>query len=1327
MLRQLITQVPHAMLFLRKLETIDVLEQGNRLARFTRSLEADSVRINGPAGEETWLLSEADFTAEARTLRKRHPLIRDRHAQVRIALRPGETVDGRLYATLPTRIPTGLQLHLDSSFFPRFDRKGILLDAGYEGDWNRAAITAAALLIADTAEGLARALGPKQFWALVSDARTLHGRGTGESKPPLAELWPKLTETLPAATVMWTRSEEWARVDETVATGNDSALAGLLEDLGAPTVAPLIAALVPERALKIERIDLSRLLTQLEEQPLRDGATVEELPAALRSERRRTALRKELGRLVHASDGLDEEAKDTLRTLPIWQAHDGRFNSFQNSWLVPPDAVGPLAGFASYAFVAWPGKDAGSKALAEVGDRYSVEQALKDLASDPKADLEGLPAREAKGILAWFKARVGDLSDEQLEHLGDLPLVPTHQGLRAAAATVQTGRFNDPLQLTSVLDRKATKGLEPLIAKLGVRKLTFEDYLREHVAELDPEATVSIRALSELVRQCARRRDTIDGDPALARILETLAWIPCKDGQRRPPGEVYFNTLLVREVLGGSAPLVHPSIRPNTSPGDLLRLLGVSDAPRPDDIAARVEEITEDAPDEHRITQLITILRYLSEHGGDLQSIDFAPLRHADWLPAEGKGGWHAPNRVYLTFDRNLFASSARFIALRRVDQERLRTTLTALGCPTSPSAALVVEDVIHRAAEDEPPTPQQLRWLDSHASDQDVATLSEHAFLPTMEGRLERPERLFRDPHQLTPWRATLRRGFHAHVSLLEVLGVATGPGVDAAIDVLLEIAASSRTREPLTDETLAVVNSCWDLLTSAGVTDLARLGSDPVVPAADRRLRSTSAMLLEDVPDVDRWLSSRAQQHLVALDGRQHAFEAAGVGRLSQQRRGEVLARTEAIEGHWIEDRVHERRLQLARIVAGEAGDWHGVVELTRAVAVIAIGALTVRYRLENLPTLPQNPEVEEGAFHDRDRDELLVCVTDGRPDWPAFAHVVRDEILPGSTPGASLAIGIALSADSLTDADERLGDYPPLRDEVRAAFERAASDKPDATPAYEPDESYDEEYDHDGDGGDHEDAGEHDIGADTGLGGDADAAHDEDEAEHEEDEAGLGGEHAHDIEGAHGGGEGEGGRARGGTAGADGRGATDRRGATTDGKGRKGRGSSGKGGASSADYQLISYVSTHDGATDSPDGASGEQEHRDAAGEAGVDLVIAHLEDELRGTGSQIEKMPDKNKGYDILVRDEHGVPTRYIEVKSTEGRWGLRGVGLSDAQFIHAQKERVKYWLYVVEFLYESDAQVWWIRDPATRVRYFHYDHGWQAATEGKAWVKGAREV
>jgi hypothetical protein len=343
----------------------------------------------------------------------------------------------------------------------------------------------------------------------------------------------------------------------------------------------------------------------------------------------------------------------------------------------------------------------------------------------------------------------------------------------------------------------------------------------------------------------------------------------------------------------------------------------------------------------------------------------------------------------------------------------------------------------------------------------------------------------------------------------------------------------------------------------------------------------------------------------------------------------------------------------------------------------------------------------------------------VTAGRPDWHALARAVRDEIVPGFRPATSLAIKAALAAQSPGDSDAELTDYPPLRDEVLAEFQRVAQEQ--AHDADFPDgadsdgDDYDEPYEDDGDTEPYEQDGTADDEEEPGGAQDGSDLEDQQDG----DDPGQG---------------------RSGTGTGTGGGSTEPAGGSQNGSAANGHSRDHGNGAAAGerkrrtskknggrpDSQLISYVSPNltDRSPSRNEDGTHEQHLRDAAGEAGVDLVIKHLETELRESGSRIEKMPEKNKGYDILVRDANDEPQCYIEVKATAGAWGLRGVGLTDPQFTLARIERERYVLYVVEHLYQPQAHLWWIRDPAGRVDYFHYDRGWQTAAEGQAAVTGA---
>jgi hypothetical protein len=127
---------------------------------------------------------------------------------------------------------------------------------------------------------------------------------------------------------------------------------------------------------------------------------------------------------------------------------------------------------------------------------------------------------------------------------------------------------------------------------------------------------------------------------------------------------------------------------------------------------------------------------------------------------------------------------------------------------------------------------------------------------------------------------------------------------------------------------------------------------------------------------------------------------------------------------------------------------------------------------------------------------------------------------------------------------------------------------------------------------------------------------------------------------------------------------------------------------------------------------DGAD-ENDERTAVDEAGIAAVV-HFE---RECGRVPDVKDHNNKGFDVLSEYPDGEIARYIEVKSSRGPWDELGVGLSDAQFLHAQRVEDQYWLYVVEFaLSPEHRRIWPIPDPARQVTDFMFDDGWKGLAE-----------
>lgn len=136
----------------------------------------------------------------------------------------------------------------------------------------------------------------------------------------------------------------------------------------------------------------------------------------------------------------------------------------------------------------------------------------------------------------------------------------------------------------------------------------------------------------------------------------------------------------------------------------------------------------------------------------------------------------------------------------------------------------------------------------------------------------------------------------------------------------------------------------------------------------------------------------------------------------------------------------------------------------------------------------------------------------------------------------------------------------------------------------------------------------------------------------------------------------------------------------------------------------YSYVSSNTTPDG-TDSEDSELRKQVARAA--------VAAVMDYESRN-GRNAKSMPHTNPGYDILsVADGE---ERYIEVKGTEGEWGVRGVTLTRKQFYYKKDNPASnFWLYVVENAL-TNPHIYRIQDPSSKVNRFAFDSGWKRIAE-----------
>lgn len=125
--------------------------------------------------------------------------------------------------------------------------------------------------------------------------------------------------------------------------------------------------------------------------------------------------------------------------------------------------------------------------------------------------------------------------------------------------------------------------------------------------------------------------------------------------------------------------------------------------------------------------------------------------------------------------------------------------------------------------------------------------------------------------------------------------------------------------------------------------------------------------------------------------------------------------------------------------------------------------------------------------------------------------------------------------------------------------------------------------------------------------------------------------------------------------------------------------------------------------------------QRESAKEIGDKGENYILAHKEILLLSKDNDFQKTPTNNKGFDIYEKDTNGQIIRYIEVKTLTGQWAQGGVGITKDQLEFAQKEKDKWWLFVVENISTDNTKVYQFKNPILEANRFMFDSSWKQLT------------
>lgn len=1294
MIHELEQALPVAMLFLKRLRTIEILRTTRLVRSFQRIDDGNALILSegDPAKDRVWHLMHGDFSEAARRLSREHSgrIEAKRSSSVTLAVPAGELPAGLLCACLPTEQSEGLPFHINADFFTSTDRKRVIFAADYQAEWNREALKAAARALGDRIGQLPSVVGATRLWQLLSSLKEISEKAEkGTAERTLGHFWASVAPQLSENPVIHTSRGDWTTPKEAcfLLQREEVAATDLLEDLGVRVVSESLRPflnLLRSEPVGVPLIDVERLSGVLISHGLTQRIRPRDLPAPLRSTTRWEALWAEIATLLSRQQRTAksrEEDERRLRGVSLAPGRDGDIWPCEDIFAADDEAVLLFEDLRlGIPFVA---ENSAFSPLRDLCSNFTVASAFEALSRVDVQDLERLCQEGGtvlKDLFAWFENRRHlILADAELKaRLVSLPIYPTAGRLRPLSELVLAGGdFTDPLGLADLVDLEALGGRREFLLDLGASTLDFSTYVTASLPRALADGGLALGKRRAAIRLLASHIGRLRDNEGAHRSLTGAQLVECTDGQFREARECHFDGNEVRSCLHPDAPIATLPKENEAAVRDLYAWLGVAAEPRLSAIVERVRELASEPYSPTIVGQIQRIVQHLAERargGNDLPEL--AALKSAKWLPAAGNvDRFYAPGELYAVYQAHIFETQAFFLDVPRNIQNAGRALLDVLGVQISPPPALVVRHLIHCATQGDPVHSDVYRYLNENAEDPALSQLEGRRCLWLGES-YRMPAEVFWGEHPFGRYRHRLSEQLRAYASLLKRLRVRETPTWEDALRVLNEVAVEfGSPKRPLDDETHAVVLACWRSIGraleegEASAEAVAKLHSVRCVPNPNHMLYRPDWMFFENRAGLAAKFGAFLAQNVTARPiGVGRALEQAGVRSLGTAVEVELLECTDPVDDHDMSSRLRSRRAELGRVVGiyDTADDQTAALKRLDGIRCQSAESIGIRYRLRAFNQERHSDMEHVPALYQPERERLVFSRKEVPTPWAAIARELAIALFPEEDPGRFAAgfkealappspeeaaktldeLGYARLDTSVVELSsapataETLGVSTPVEDAIPAGLSSESPPSGDAgiTPA---------------------------EAVSQLLGGDTPSP-----------TAPIDGVETEAYWGSR---QPVGGKVPG------------------FGKHRR-------------PPVLRSYIPAPE--SGETEGHLSTEPGRSPVDEAGV----RHVMDFELGAGRIPVEMPHNNPGYDIESRDSSGRTLRYIEVKSLSGLWTDTFATLSRLQFDKATELGDQFWLYVVERAEMDDFRIHRIQSPAHKANHFMFDDGWRVSAE-----------
>lgn len=801
--------VKHACLFLKQIRVLEVKRSGNLFRRIETSYEGNQILLQDGDKVEVWTIFEGDFSQKASILRSKYwGVIEDKkRTSVQIAVPDSPDLDGCLYAFLPSETNTQLPFHINADFYPTPDRKRILFDHSPKGEWNRCAIECAIEILAQHIPDLVNLFPPQKFWEFLR--RVNLGSKSSTIDASFTRFWDRAKQSvMQTPCVPAVNTPQRYTPPETIFLITEAQVksAHILSELGLSVVDPSLRAfqnLLLE--CKVRKLNLSDIIRFFEEKELCQTVSLTRMPKSLQSPEEWEVFWS----LLEDLSKQQAQISPQLKKLAIAFGSDG------NLWI--PSKMVRTDEATQHLFTTIAPEQVWFDPRGHQGDlpgqlikEFSLNDAINLLKTHIRRiqQLWGEEKFPIKELYEWLENRKGDITDEIKQQLRHLPIWPAADGnLHTLHSLYLPGDFQDPLGLTQLVDLKALGGKrEFLETTLGVERLDFANYVSEYVPSKIQNEQLPSQTKVELLCVLAENLGKIQEDETIRNKLVNLPIIWCGEDRFEKAENCYFENEEIRQVLGEDVVFAKVPGKKQEAVKSLYEWLGVATSPRVRDLLGRIKQIIQREPDEESIQKIEKIFEFIAsqwETWDDRCRNQFSELKDLPWLPGTKKPEWQKPREVYSDFQKYLFESQGNFLKFSHKVQQKGSKFLDFLGVGSTPTPRQVVNHLIYCSENGKEINVQVYSFLDQNTSDPAIGGLEEKPCLYLPNGQHIRPQDVFWEEHPFGDFRHTLGPDWRKYQNLLDRLGVKNKPNGHDAIRVLLEIAEKfGNTHKPLTGE---------------------------------------------------------------------------------------------------------------------------------------------------------------------------------------------------------------------------------------------------------------------------------------------------------------------------------------------------------------------------------------------------------------------------------------------------------------------------------------------------------------------------------------------